>query len=67
VGPEKVVEGEGGARAVVSVFWTDEDGLCVNVDAGDVLWPAAMAEKVALELVRLSALRAPGSLELAAS
>lgn len=67
VGPERVVEGEGGARAVLSVYWTDEDGLCVNVDAGDLLWPAAMAEKVALELVRLAALPAPVLSEFAAS
>ena len=59
VGPERVVEGSGGARAALSVFWTDEDGLCVNVDAGDVLWPAPMAEAVAVELVRLAALPAP--------
>ena len=53
------MEGSGGARAALSVFWTDEDGLCVSVDAGDVLWPAPMAERVALELGRLAALSAP--------
>ena len=59
VGPELVVEGSGGARAALSTFWTDEDGLCVSVDAGDVLWPGPLAERVAAELVRLAALPAP--------
>lgn len=65
VGPERVVEGPGGARVVLSAYWSDEDGVCVNVDAGDVLWPAALAEAVALELVRLAAL--PALSDLAAS
>lgn len=57
-GPSLVVE-ESGRKVVVSAVWTDEDGVCVSVEAGDEPVPAGLAVKVWAEVLRLSKLSAP--------
>jgi len=58
VGPERVIS-LGSRRVVVSSLWSDEDGVCVSVDAGDEPLPAGLAERVALGVIQLAALPAP--------
>ena len=59
VGPERVFT-EAGRRVVLTSVWSDEDGVCVNVDtAGDEPLPAGLAERVAVGLIQLAALPAP--------
>lgn len=61
LGPEQVIEGDG--RAVrLSSMWSDEDGICVAVDAGDEPIPAALAERVAVGMIKLAALPVPQNL-----
>jgi hypothetical protein len=67
VGPEKVLGGLDGVRVVLSAYWTDEDGVCVSVDAGDAPIPGPLAESVAVHLIQLAALPAPVLSDLAAA
>lgn len=67
VGPERVVD-EAGRRVILSAVWSDEDGVCVGVDAGnDEPWPAGLAERVAVGIIQLAALPAPSMSEFSAS
>jgi hypothetical protein len=66
LGPERIFDHANG-RVVLTSIWTDEDGVCVNVDAGDVPLPAGLAERVAVGLIQLSALPAPVFSENSAS
>ena len=66
VGPEKVLGGLDGVRVILSAYWSDEDGVCVNVDAGDVPIPGPLAEAVAVHLIQLAALPAPVNSEISA-
>jgi hypothetical protein len=66
VGPEKVIGGLNGVRVVLQAYWTDEDGVCVNVDAGDMPIPGPLAEAVAVHLIQLAAVPAPVTSEFAA-
>jgi hypothetical protein len=60
LGPER--EFTAGARTVtLSSMWSDEDGVCVNVDTGDEPLPAGLAERVALGIIQLAALPAPNT------
>jgi hypothetical protein len=59
VGPERVIS-EAGRRVVLTPVWSDEDGVCVDVDAGtDEPLPADLAERVAVGIIQLAALPAP--------
>lgn len=66
VGPEKVLGGVDGGRVVLQAYWTDEDGVCVSVDAGDGPISGPLAEAVAVHLIQLAALPAPVRSEFAA-
>lgn len=58
VGP--TIEVENGDRPIlVSAVWTDEDGVCVTVDAGDEPMPARAAWRVCAAVMDLAALAAP--------
>jgi hypothetical protein len=59
LGPERVLEFEDGRRVKVSAYWTDEDGVCVAVDAGNDPLPSAAVERVAVSMIQLAALPAP--------
>lgn len=58
LGPERVVTLDG-QRVVLTPIWTDENGLSINVDAGDEPLPAGLAERVAVGMIQLAALPAP--------
>jgi len=59
LGPAKVVHLED-RRVVLTPIWTDEDGVSVTVDVGDEPLPAGLAERVAVGIIQLAALPAPG-------
>jgi hypothetical protein len=65
LGPEKEFNA-GSRRVVLTSSWTDEDGVCVNVDAGDEPLPAALLERVAVGMIQLAALPAPNISEISA-
>lgn len=68
LGPERVVVLAGsGRRVLVAALWSDEDGVCVNVDAGDEPLPAVLAGEVAMAVLQLAALPAPVLCEIRAS
>lgn len=58
LGPERIIS-LGSRRVVLSSIWSDEDGVCVSVDAGDEPFPAELAARVALGVLQLSNLPAP--------
>lgn len=64
MGPERVINGFNGVRVVLTAYWSDDDGVCVNVDAGDGVLPGPIAEAVALAMIQLAALPAPALPEL---
>jgi hypothetical protein len=66
LGPEQEFL-EGNRRVVLTSMWTDEDGICITVDAGDEPLPAGLAERVAVGMIQLSALPAPDYSKLSAS
>lgn len=67
LGPERVLLLDGGRRVVLSTVWTDEDGVCVSVDAGDEPLPAGLVERVAAGLLELAAVPAPVLSEIRAN
>jgi hypothetical protein len=58
LGPEREISA-GNRRVTLTSMWSDEDGVCVNVDAGDDPMPVELAERVALGIIQLAALPAP--------
>lgn len=65
LGPEREFNA-GNRRVTLTTYWSDEDGVCVNVDAGDEPLPAGLAERVAVGMIQLAALPAPAISELSA-
>ena len=58
LGPEREISA-GNRTVILTSVWTDEDGVCVNVDTGDEPLPKGLAERVALGVIQLAALEAP--------
>jgi hypothetical protein len=58
VGPEHTLD-LGGRTITVAAVWSDEDGVCVSVDAGDEPLPASLAERLAVSIIQLAGLPAP--------
>lgn len=57
-GPKVEIQEEG-RRVVVEAVWSDEDGVCVSVDAGDEPLPARLAWKVCAAMISLASTPAP--------
>jgi hypothetical protein len=66
IGPEREFSA-GNRRVILKSMWSDEDGVCVNVDAGDEPLPAGLLERVAVGMIQLAALPAPDIHENSAS
>lgn len=61
-GPSQTITTEVDGREIsvtVSAVWTDEDGVCVSIDAGDEPIPAALAGQAAAAMLEFSLLQAP--------
>lgn len=58
-GPSLVVDNGDRPDITVSAIWTDEDGVCVAVDAGDEPLPARVAHRVCAAIMELAACPAP--------
>ena len=66
LGPEREYSA-GNRRVVLAAMWSDEDGVCVNVDAGDEPLPLGLLERVAVGMIQLAALPAPDLSKISAS
>ena len=58
-GPAMVVDNGDRPAITVAAVWTDEDGVCVTVDAGDEPVPAAVAHRVCAAVMELAMTPAP--------
>jgi hypothetical protein len=58
LGPEREICA-GNRRVILTTVWSDEDGVCVTVDAGNDPMPVGLANSVALGIIQLAALPAP--------
>ena len=54
-------------RVVLTPIWTDEGGVCVNVDAGDEPIPPQVAISVAVGMIQLAGLKPPTLNEITAN
>jgi hypothetical protein len=57
----------GNRRVTLTSMWSDEDGVCVNVDAGDEPLPSGLLERVAVGMIQLAGLPAPDITKISAS
>lgn len=58
IGP-KIEVADPAVPVVIRAMWTDEDGVCVEVDSGDEPIPARLVARVCQAASRLSQLRGP--------